>query len=68
MDAPRPSVPAASDTPDDALDLDTARTEIDDDDVVGHRFLTPEQAQQRAEQARADREGAGDAGSTGRPG
>lgn len=28
----------------------------DDDDVVGHRFLTPEQAQQRAERARADRE------------
>lgn len=27
-----------------------------EDDVVGHRFLTPDQAQERAERARAERE------------
>ncbi len=30
--------------------------EQSDDDVVGHRFLTPDQAQARAEQARSERD------------
>jgi hypothetical protein len=36
-------------------------TEHDEpDDVEGHRFLTPEQAQQRAEDARRERERSAD--------
>lgn len=48
----------------------TAAAEHDadgDDDVVGHRFLTPDQAQVRAEQARSERDGRS-SGEDGRPG
>ncbi|MCY7372846.1 MAG: hypothetical protein LH461_03990 [Spirochaetaceae bacterium] len=34
-----------------------APDEDGDDDVVGHRFLTPDQAQARAEQVRSERDG-----------